>query len=235
MNRDFKGVWIPKEIWLDERLTALDKIILTEIHSLDGEEGCYASNKYLADFCQCSEAKVSKSVSLLIRLGYVKIVRFDGRVRYLKVCLIKNENQPSKNYKADLENLQDNNIDNNIANKNTNTKVLVLDKSSEIETYGNEEINEMFDKWNEYFGYKPKNSPMNRRAVYNMLRAKDKGKTWLINTMKILREAQKDRFAGKDVNGVSDFAELQRNYDKIWKWGSSKAKQLNNTTTSIKI
>ena len=54
MDRDFKGIWIPKEIWLDERLNALDKIILAEINSLDGEDGCYASNQYLAEFCQCS-------------------------------------------------------------------------------------------------------------------------------------------------------------------------------------
>ena len=26
MERDFKGVWIPKEVWLDERLGILDKI-----------------------------------------------------------------------------------------------------------------------------------------------------------------------------------------------------------------
>ena len=25
-NRDFKGVWIPKEVWLDTRLNALDKV-----------------------------------------------------------------------------------------------------------------------------------------------------------------------------------------------------------------
>lgn len=231
MDRDFKGVWIPKEIWLDERLNALDKIILVEINSLDGDEGCFASNQYLAEFCQCSEAKISKSISLLIKLGYIKVVSFDGRKRVLKTCLIKNTNQPNKIYKAGLENLQDNNIYNNIDNNNIDKSIL-LDESKD---YGNLEINEMFDKWEEFFGYKPKSSRQNRFAVYNMLRAKDKGKDWLINTMKILREAQKDRFAGKDVNGVADFADLQRNYDKIWKWGSSKVKQNQQATKSIKI
>ena len=69
-NRDFKGVWIPKIVWLDTRLNALDKVILTEIDSLDqGERGCYASNKHIADFCQCSERKVSESVSKLTKYG----------------------------------------------------------------------------------------------------------------------------------------------------------------------
>lgn len=84
-QREFKGVWIPKEIWLDERLNALDKMILTEIDSLDKEEtGCYASNQYLAKFCQCSESKVSLSISKLIKLNYIYLESFDGRKRVLR-------------------------------------------------------------------------------------------------------------------------------------------------------
>ena len=49
-KRDFKGVWFPAEVWLDERLTALDKFILMEIDSLDNDDGCYASNEHLAKF-----------------------------------------------------------------------------------------------------------------------------------------------------------------------------------------
>lgn len=116
MERDFKGVWIPKEIWLDERLTALDKIILTEIDSLDGDEGCYASNEYLAKFCQCSVTKVSTSISLLIKLGYVEVKDFDGRKRILKSRLTKIVNEPLKKCKADFKKVKDNNIYNNINN-----------------------------------------------------------------------------------------------------------------------
>ena len=29
--RDFKGIFIPKEIWLDDNLSAIDKIILSEM------------------------------------------------------------------------------------------------------------------------------------------------------------------------------------------------------------
>ena len=49
-TRDFKGIWIPKEIWEDKRLSANQKIILMEIDSLDAtEEHCYASNEHLAE------------------------------------------------------------------------------------------------------------------------------------------------------------------------------------------
>ena len=50
MNRDFKGIWIPKEIWVNEDLSAIEKIIYAEICSLDTEKHCVAGNEYLADF-----------------------------------------------------------------------------------------------------------------------------------------------------------------------------------------
>ena len=119
--RDFKGIWIPKEIWLDKRLNVLDKVILMEIDSLDADEsGCFASNEYLANFCQCTETKVSTSISKLIKLEYLEVLKFDGRKRYLKSRLKKNERQTLKNLKADFKKFKDiniiNNIDNNIYN-----------------------------------------------------------------------------------------------------------------------
>ena len=83
-EREFKGIWFPAEVWLDTRLTALEKMILMEIDSLDGDGGCWASNDYLADFCVCSKATVTRAISKLIELGYVRQVAFDGRTRVLR-------------------------------------------------------------------------------------------------------------------------------------------------------
>ena len=119
VNRDFKGVWIPKEIYLDERLTALDKIILVEIDSLDdGKTGCFASNEYLADFCQCSKAKVTSAISKLIECGYLEQIGFDGRRRILRSRLLKSSRQNTKKYKAESEKVGHNNIENKKENKN---------------------------------------------------------------------------------------------------------------------
>ena len=113
-TRDFKGIWISKQIWLDKKLNALDKVILSEIDSLDStEEGCYASNEYLADFCQCSPSKVSSSISKLIELNYIYVKKFDGRIRYLKSRLSNFGRQTSKICKADSQNLEEININNN--------------------------------------------------------------------------------------------------------------------------
>ena len=128
-QRDFKGVWIEKEIWLDKRLNALEKIILMEIDSLDNEEtGCYASNQYLVEFCQCSETKVSTAISKLIGLDYLYVKNFDGRTRILKSRLSKFERQDLKNLKAAIKNLKDNNIINNKNNNKVSKRDLSFDE-----------------------------------------------------------------------------------------------------------
>lgn len=109
--RDFKGVWIPKRVFLDERLNAIEKIILIEIDSLDAEdsEGCYASNEYLANFCKCSMTKVSTSISKLIKLGYLYVSKNDGRKRYLKSRLSNSESQDFKKSEPDLPKMKESN------------------------------------------------------------------------------------------------------------------------------
>lgn len=123
-ERDFKGVWFPKEVWLDTRITALEKMILLEIDSLDNENGCYASNEYLAEFCQCSERKVSESIRKLIEYDYVCVKSFDGRVRVLQSRLSKTASQSSKNCEAELQNLRQSNI---IENNNKDNIIYIID------------------------------------------------------------------------------------------------------------
>ena len=121
-ERDFKGVWIPKEVWLDTRLNALEKMILTEIDSLDSSDrGCWASNKHIAEFCQCSETKVSTAISKLIKLGYLYVQAFDGRQRELKSRLSKSVRQDMKSCEPAFENVQESNTYKN-TKKNTKKK-----------------------------------------------------------------------------------------------------------------
>ena len=121
-ERDFKGIWIPKEIWLDKRLNALDKVILAEIDSLDSSErGCWASNKHIADFCQCTERKVSATISKLVKCGYVYVQKFDGRQRELKSRLANLSMQGGKIFYAEEKKFQESNTSNNTLN-NTSKK-----------------------------------------------------------------------------------------------------------------
>lgn len=134
-SRDFKGVWIPKKVWLDTRLNALEKIILTEIDSLDnGEKGCYASNEHLAEFCQCSKTKVSTAIRKLIDCGYIYVQNFDGRKRELKSRLSNFERQNIENCKADIQDLKESNTDINTDN-NTNNTLSKKERKSKSKSY----------------------------------------------------------------------------------------------------
>jgi biotin operon repressor len=121
-NRDFKGIWIPKEIYLSKELNWTDKIILLEIDSLDNDEHCFASNEYFAEFLGISIVSVSKSINKLKELGYIEQVSFNGRERRLKSNFKADLNQTLRQTKRELkvcikENFKHNNIDNKLTNK----------------------------------------------------------------------------------------------------------------------
>lgn len=73
MERDFKGVWVPREIWLDKNLGWTEKLLLVEIDSLSKNGQCFASNQYFAEFFDLSKDRISKIISELSKKGYIEI------------------------------------------------------------------------------------------------------------------------------------------------------------------
>jgi len=74
MARGFKGIWIPACIWEDKNLTAIDKILLAEIDSLDMSDGhCFASNEYFSRFLGISVSSVTRSLKKLSERYLIKI------------------------------------------------------------------------------------------------------------------------------------------------------------------
>lgn len=73
MNRDFKGVWLPKEIYLHKGLTPTEKLLLAEINSFSTNGICYASNKHFAEFLGVSVKHVSVLVNKLAKMGLVSV------------------------------------------------------------------------------------------------------------------------------------------------------------------
>jgi DNA-binding Lrp family transcriptional regulator len=127
-NRDFKGIWIPREIYEAQGISWTAKILFLEIDSFTKQgKDCFMSNEYLADFLGISQTQVSKHISLLINAGWIRQVGFDGRKRYLKSCLEVNFN-PGFNKTSSLGNeklqvtLEENhNHTNTINNSSINT------------------------------------------------------------------------------------------------------------------
>ena len=91
-ERDFKGIWIPKEIWTDKNLTIMEKVFLVEIDSLDNSSGCYASNKYFSDFFEISKGRCTQIIKELETKGYIKIkLERDGKQITRRVIRVVNK------------------------------------------------------------------------------------------------------------------------------------------------
>lgn len=144
MNRAFKGIWIPKNIWLDEDLTIMEKVFLVEIDSLDNEQGCFASNGYFADFFKISKGRCTQIIKGLEAKGYLTIeYQKEGKeIKKRTLRVVNKLNTPIKNIKHPyLENDEGSNTSLN------NTKDIVkvdLDLVSEIIEYLNEKAEREF-------------------------------------------------------------------------------------------
>ena len=94
MERIVKGIWIPIEIWQNRSLSWNEKILLMEIDSFTAKDReCYISNEYIAELLGVSVSWASKCLSHLLELGLVRVVKFDGRKRYVESTI---------QFKADL-------------------------------------------------------------------------------------------------------------------------------------
>ena len=94
MDRIVKGIWIPIEIWQNRSLSWNEKILLMEIDSFTAKDReCYISNEYIAELLGVSVSWASKCLSHLLEFGLVRVVKFDGRKRYVESTI---------QFKADL-------------------------------------------------------------------------------------------------------------------------------------
>ena len=79
-KRQFTGVWLPRELLLDERLTAVDKILYAEIASF-GEKGCWKRSEELMELCRVKRDAFGASCKRLVKFGYITQSREYGRMR----------------------------------------------------------------------------------------------------------------------------------------------------------
>lgn len=214
MDREFKGVWIPKEIWLNEELTLLEKIIFVEIDSLDNENHCTAGNEYFAKFCDCSESKVSKAIKKLKELNMIEELEFDGRHR--KIRVVKNAMQSSKKCYAESQNLQANNIDNNQISKN---KVVSKDTTTEFQ-FGKQKLKKesLYTKCINLIDQKTEDKQVRTLLIswLNMLleKYKDRGKVLYANVFNG-KLCMLDKYDKKDWVEIIEY-NLQKGYEGFY-------------------
>lgn len=73
-NRDFKGVWIYKNLYLSREYTPNEKFLLLEIYSLSKGKNkqCYANNRHFADFIGVKENTIQKAILKLEKNGHIR-------------------------------------------------------------------------------------------------------------------------------------------------------------------
>lgn len=129
MEREFKGVWIPREIWLDDNLTWSEKMLLVEIDSLSTlEKGCIATNEYLSNFFNLSKDRISKLISSLKAKGYIEVkLIYNGDTKQI----IKREITTIGYRKKQLEGIVENN-DRGIVENNEDINTDMINTSEYI-------------------------------------------------------------------------------------------------------
>lgn len=141
-KRDFKGIWIPKEIWLSTDLKVMEKLILVEIDSLDNEDGCFASNEHFSKFFSLSKNRCSEIIKSLEKKGYIDInyIYQDGSKAIAKRVIrcirktdrgIRNIDNPTrKTEEGYSEKCEDNNTSFSNTFNNTSNKKDIVEQSS---------------------------------------------------------------------------------------------------------
>lgn len=93
-ERDFKGAFIPKDIWCNREMTGDEKLMWGEIFSLDNSFGCIASNEHFMEmFGFANTRKPQRIIKSLKDKGYViveinkredtRVIRVTGKYRHL--------------------------------------------------------------------------------------------------------------------------------------------------------
>ena len=149
-DRWFKGVWIPKDIWLRRDISSLAKMVLIEIDSLDKWEWCFASNDYFSEFFAVNDRQIKRALKELRDLDLIETVSFNWRKRVLrsKIC----PGRQDKNVPADRTKTSPiyNNIDNNIEYNISKDILLseeVKDEWEILDNIANTEVKEVKQYW----------------------------------------------------------------------------------------
>ena len=101
MQIDFKGIWIPKEIWFLKDLNITEKVVLSIANGLSEQDsGCFANNQYFAKLLNLSKGRISKIINGIVKKGYLQTkFSYSSELRKvekrnIKVCVGYSQKEP---------------------------------------------------------------------------------------------------------------------------------------------
>ena len=166
MEREFKGVWIPAEIWLDKRLTICEKAFLAEVDSFTGNgRTFYKTNETIQEEYGIAPRTVQRMVKKLVSLGLLES-SFNGRVRHLSAGrLAKLTGQGRQNDGADSSKWRHTSTKERTKTNTKKKKVVVL-------PFDSKEFSVAWQSWKDYkrdeHGFKFKSSASEQASLHQL-------------------------------------------------------------------
>ena len=185
---------ISEDVLCNKSLSLAEKCVYARIA---GFEEYFESAEECADLLGLGLSTVRSAKQKLEKLGYIKCVRNTGR---------------GKAYRAVLDYIKGDNVASEPVNESNSQKVAQKAEPDSKPSYGNSDINGMFDFWQETVGTPIiSREKSNRRACYNLLRNKHIGEEKLRHAVEFVGKIKEDRFAPR----ISDFVDLQSKFNEL--------------------
>ena len=185
---------ISEDVLCNKSLSLAEKCVYARIA---GFEEYFESAEECADLLGLGLSTVRSAKQKLEKLGYIECVRNTGR---------------GKAYRAVLDYRKGDGVASEPVNESNSQKVAQKAGPDSKPTYGNSDINGMFDFWQETVGTPIiSREKSNRRACYNLLRNKHIGEEKLRHAVEFVGEIKEDRFAPR----ISDFVDLQSKFNEL--------------------
>lgn len=181
-KREFSGIWIPAEIWLDENLNGYERLLYAEIASF-GKKGCWKRSEELVKLLGVGRDTFQKTCRTLRERGYISEKRMFGRIVRTSTLTFQStagnthqrknqavqqpvspaDEQPEiqavqKEYTKEYTKVKG---DENVADD---------EKEAKKQEYGREDINGLVELWEAETGISIKGQQNQRRQLYNLVR-----------------------------------------------------------------
>lgn len=180
-KRKFTGIWIPAEIWEDESIPALSKMLYAEIASF-GSRGCWKKSEELMRPLGISRSLFQQLCRALRERGYITEQRMFGRIVRTTALSFRSSSgmahQCEKRAVHQAVSQADEQAVSQAVQKEY-TKEYIKNKGDEnvaggVENskkeYGRADVNELAELWESETGISIKGQQNERRQLYNLLR-----------------------------------------------------------------
>ena len=237
-ERKFTGIWIPAEIWRDDSLSALAKMLYAEIASF-GERGCWKKSEDLMSPLGIGRSSFQNLCRALRENGYITEKRKFGRIvrtTTLGFSTAQKSHQCEKQAVHQAEWQADEQAVSQAVHKEYRKEYVskeTRDKNvaGHVEkSFGREDINALADLWQQETGFDIKGEQAQRRQLYNLVRKYGMEKTRRVIQLAGRAVKSNDRFAPS----VTKPAELVGKYEKLsklimWQNRNNVARQFGNS------